>query len=195
MSSDFQRIYLQQIRYPHNSTAIGCSTSNHPSSDLMSPLLALFPLCLFSPELLLVTWGLCFIASRAESPTQKGRDFTQPIQIGKEIVSRKRRRSSTAPETFELEDRVDENSYWKTAGRGRPEPPSGGSITAIPPVSEPPAGDGRFSKPMNTYTTASIWSITLICMRRFITWKSGGGAIQYTLRDIQARPRQIVPDG
>eukprot|EP00904_Undaria_pinnatifida_P004016 jgi/Undpi1/13615/HiC_scaffold_9.g03269.m1 len=85
-------------------------------------------------ELLLVTWGLCFIAAKAETPATRGRDFTKPIKKGKEIVTKKRRSSSIRSEASDAE----EQPYWSSTKRGRGDF-SGGSIRVIPPVgSRPP---------------------------------------------------------
>lgn len=88
------------------------------------------------PEIMLVTWGLCFIASRSEAPTQKGRNFAQPIEVGKEIVTRKRRRSSASTATLAAEGFEEEQPYWNTAGRNQQSEATPGSFRVIPPVSD-----------------------------------------------------------
>ncbi|CAM9319117.1 unnamed protein product, partial [Laminaria digitata] len=88
-------------------------------------------------ELLLVAWGICFVASRTQTPTHKGRDFIQPIQKGKEIiVSRKRRRSSTSTVTLAAEGFGDEQPYWSATARVQQEATGGSSNSArvISPV-------------------------------------------------------------
>lgn len=93
----------------------------------------------FLPELLLVIWSIFFIASQAESPTHKGRDFAQPIQRGKEFVRRKRRRTSTNAVTPDSEGCDEEQPYWDATRRGG-EQARDGSIRAISPVSDFSAG-------------------------------------------------------
>eukprot|EP00904_Undaria_pinnatifida_P004018 jgi/Undpi1/13617/HiC_scaffold_9.g03271.m1 len=80
-------------------------------------------------ELLLVTWGLCFIAAKAETPLTRGRDFTQPIRKGKEMVTKRRRSSSIRTQASDDE----EQPYWNSTKRGRLDF-AGGSIRAIPPI-------------------------------------------------------------
>ena len=89
-------------------------------------------------ELLLVGWAICFVASMAQSPTEKGRDFTQPVKRGKEIVGRKRRKNRTQTMTPDSEDGGEEQPYWSAAGRGLQEVPDG-SILVVPP----PVGDNK----------------------------------------------------
>ena len=95
------------------------------------------------PELLLVTWGLCFIAAKAETPATRGRDFTKPIKKGKEIVTKKRRSSSIRSEASDAE----EQPYWSSTKRGRGDF-SGGSIRVIPPVRADYRGGEDLSKPV-----------------------------------------------
>ncbi|CAM9435020.1 unnamed protein product, partial [Laminaria digitata] len=96
-------------------------------------------------EILLVTWGLCFIASRSEAPTQRGRDFIQPIQKGAEIVTRKRRRSSSSTASLAAEGFGEEQPYWHTSGNsttGRSQQrASDGSFRVIPPVGSRPGAN------------------------------------------------------
>eukprot|EP00904_Undaria_pinnatifida_P004017 jgi/Undpi1/13616/HiC_scaffold_9.g03270.m1 len=90
-------------------------------------------------ELLLVTWGLCFIAATSESPTHRGRDFVQPIKKGHEIVSRKRRRSATRTTSPDSEGGAEEQPYWITSRRNARDV-NGRSSRVIPSVgARPPA--------------------------------------------------------
>jgi len=82
-----------------------------------------------------VTWGICFIASSSETPTERGRNFKKSIQRGQEIVSTKRRKTGTQTPTPDSEGRSEEQPYWSTAKRGRHEGPHG-SIRVMSPVSD-----------------------------------------------------------
>lgn len=91
------------------------------------------------PELLLIAWGVCFIATRIETSTYKGRDFTQLIQRGKGIASRKqsrrssRRRSSTRTEPCGVEGSADERPEWSAEEGVRQDHHHGGVV--VPSVS------------------------------------------------------------
>ncbi|CAM9884006.1 unnamed protein product [Scytosiphon promiscuus] len=77
-------------------------------------------------ELLLVFWGLIFIATReSREPKLKARDFAKSIQVGKEIITKRRSLSvdSSAPAS-----RVEERPHWESAYRGS-DPPGGGSTS------------------------------------------------------------------
>lgn len=73
-------------------------------------------------ELLIIFWGLFFIASRPDrEPQLKARDFGKAVQPVKDIVNRRRRSGSmdsaaTAPE-------VDERPHWESAFGGETSPP------------------------------------------------------------------------
>ena len=116
-----------------HSNAVSVQRRQPPPPPPRPPPLWPFPI-LLQLELLLVTWGLCFIAATSQSPTYKGRDFAQPIKKGQDIVSRKRRRSSTRTTSLESEGGAEEQPYWITSGRDAHDA-SGRSCPAVPPVS------------------------------------------------------------
>ena len=121
-----------------------CST-RQSSSLVTPPLLPRHLLPSLRSELLLVTWGLCFIAAKAETPLTRGRDFTQPIRKGKEMVTKRRRSSSIRTQASDDE----EQPYWNSTKRGRLDF-AGGSIRAIPPVSGDYTGGPGVSHGVNT---------------------------------------------
>ena len=91
-----------------------------------------------APELLLVIWGVCFVANRSESTAYRGRDFTQPIQVGIDIAGIMTR-SSTQPMTSSAEGCDGEPPDRSTQWRSRQEIP-GQRTRDIPPVSDDLAG-------------------------------------------------------
>ncbi|CAN0494471.1 unnamed protein product, partial [Laminaria digitata] len=71
----------------------------------------------------------------------RGRDFRQPIQIGADIVTRKRRRSSTSTANLAAEGFGEEQPYWHTSGNTSErsqQRASDGSFRVIPPVGSRP---------------------------------------------------------
>ena len=58
-------------------------------------------------ELLVLTWGICFIAnSRGSEPTMKGRNFSKSLKRGSSIVLRKKRKlGRPSPPTQPKEER------------------------------------------------------------------------------------------
>ncbi|CAM9350825.1 unnamed protein product [Ectocarpus fasciculatus] len=98
-------------------------------------------------ELLLILWGLFFIATREErEPKMKARDFGKTVQTTKDIVTRRRSLSvDSAPSTT---SGVEQRPEWEAAFRGNTAavPQFGGGNTAVPtgpPV--PPVNDGAAS--------------------------------------------------
>lgn len=82
-----------------------------------------------SVEILLVTWGICFIATREQAPSEKGRDFSQPLQ---------KRRSSLQPTVCSDSECYGEGErpHWEPSARARRHGPvpGGSSIRSIPSV-------------------------------------------------------------
>lgn len=114
------------------------SRPDTPSSPPSSLSYACLVPSLPKKEILLVTWGLCFIATRDQTPTHKGRDFVQPLQKGIEIVVRKRR-SSLHPTVCSDSEAYgeEERPHWEPLARARRSgaaPPGGGSTRSIPSV-------------------------------------------------------------
>ncbi|CAN0024831.1 unnamed protein product [Ectocarpus sp. 12 AP-2014] len=96
-------------------------------------------------ELLLILWGIFFIATREErEPKMKARDFAKTVQATKEIVNRRRSLSvdSAAASTTPA---VDQRPQWEAAFRGDTAAVAqfGGGNTAVPTV--PPVNDGGAS--------------------------------------------------
>ncbi|CAM9747341.1 unnamed protein product [Ectocarpus sp. 8 AP-2014] len=96
-------------------------------------------------ELLLILWGLFFIATREErEPKMKARDFAKTARTTKELVTRRRSLSvdSAAASTTSA---VEQRPQWEAAFRGDTAavPQFGGGNTAVPTV--PPANDGGAS--------------------------------------------------
>lgn len=99
-------------------------------------------------EILLVVWGIFFVASRDQSSTEKGRDFSQPIERGKTIIGRKRRRTTTQTATTDpgVESDGNEQPYWSAAARGQQDAPDGSILVTPPLVSDASPGGTGFCR-------------------------------------------------
>lgn len=68
-------------------------------------------------ELLLILWGLFFIATMHDrEPKLKARNFVKSIRTGTEVVTRRRR--SLSMDSSASASRADERPYWENEGRG-----------------------------------------------------------------------------
>lgn len=86
-------------------------------------------------ELLLVCWGLFFIATRPDrEPKMKARNFTKSVAIGKEIVMRRRSLSVDSAASAASASQAEERPRWDPAYGGS------NSSSAAPPL--PPRGGG-----------------------------------------------------
>ena len=75
-------------------------------------------------ELLLVAWGLCFIASRPTAPTLKARDLT-------ECICRKEHSNARTVDSRRSRRYVEERAPSDTADRGAHHAASGGGIDGV----------------------------------------------------------------
>lgn len=67
-------------------------------SRRLPPSLLLLDKPYLTTELLILTWGICFIANtRGSEPTMKGRNFAKSLQRGSSKVIRKKRKTPSAP--------------------------------------------------------------------------------------------------
>ncbi|CAM9809602.1 unnamed protein product [Ectocarpus sp. 4 AP-2014] len=97
-------------------------------------------------ELLLVLWGLFFIATREErEPKMKARDFAKTARTTKEIVTRRRSLSVDSAAASTTSAAVEQRPQWEAAFRGDTAavPQFGGGNTAVPTV--PSVNDGGAS--------------------------------------------------
>lgn len=119
-----------------------------PNSPL--PSLARCPLSspspLFASELLVIFWGVCFIATRRSSPGLKARNFTKSIQRGAEVVAKRKRTLRPASSIVESDEAQPD---WESAFRRST--PEHRDSTAVPPVFGVSTGSvrGRGSEPVS----------------------------------------------
>eukprot|EP00904_Undaria_pinnatifida_P010737 jgi/Undpi1/6794/HiC_scaffold_21.g09270.m1 len=90
-------------------------------------------------ELVLVAWGVCFIATRVDIPTHRGRNFTKVIRKAKNIAGkRKRRRSSTGTEASDAEEYVNGPAEWSAEEKACQDVSRGDDIIVVPPADSDP---------------------------------------------------------
>jgi len=81
-------------------------------------------------ELLLICWGLFFIATRPERETLKARNFAKSVAKGKEVI----RRRSLSVDSSASASREEARPQWDSASQGSSNPaawpPVGGTATA-----------------------------------------------------------------
>ncbi|CAM9884073.1 unnamed protein product [Scytosiphon promiscuus] len=80
-------------------------------------------------ELLIVFWGLVFIATGEDrEPKLKARNFTKSIRVGRDIITRRR---SLSVDSSASVSRTGERPYWESALRGN-QPNSAAAAAGIP---------------------------------------------------------------
>lgn len=88
-------------------------------------------------ELLLIFWGVFFIATREErerEPKLKARNFAKTLQTGKEIVTRRR---SLSVDSSVPPPQAEERPHWESAFQGT------NPALAAPPPLPPRGGDAK----------------------------------------------------
>lgn len=142
-------------------------------------------------ELLLIFWGLLFIATREErerEPKLKARNFAKTLQAGKEIVTRRR---SLSADSSVPPHQAEERPQWESAFQGNNPP----AAAAPPPPLPPRGGDakaGRTALAAGSQVTPSRESDTVATRRASNSSSTAGGGARndHHPQDVKCCPRR-----